>query len=160
MPNWCYNYLHLDNPESKNGLRMIAAFEQMNELEKASNQGQQVPGIDMNDYFFSIGDECTEQISFETKWGLDIGDMKKVAEHFQADFECDYEEHGSSVYGRIIYKDGVFTDYSLDEEDTAAIQFDDDDDFIPIKLGSYIVDCESEALEYLLEQKIAACQSS
>lgn len=160
MPNWCDNRIVFE--ESGVILAPILnTFKAMQALEKSSKKGQKIPGLNMESWLYEITVYTfDEYITFETKWGTEFGDIEKISRHFNVEFKLDYEESIMGIYGQMLYKNGVLANYVLDNDDTAVIQFDDDEEFIPIKLDGYIVDNETEAREILLDQKIKACTPS
>lgn len=153
MPNWCINNLYLtqENPA------LLKAFA---DLEDAT-EGTQIPGIGMERYFFDVTVE-DGNIRFDTRWCPYVDDMQKIALFFKTDFECEYEERGDEIFGKMIYKDGIFTNYCLEQDEIELIYErdngkDDEEDF----KDDYttILDGEEyehylDAIEVLIERKI------
>ena len=149
MANWCDNWLSIE--ESEAGTKLFEAFIKMQEQEKITGLGQQIPDLGMEYFIFEI--DCNPLgIRFETKWGTSAEDFKKIADFFGANFELDYSELGCKVFGRMVFKDGIFNDFHLDYEEIDSYSFDSDKDRYIFRGEEYEV--EEEILETLLEEKI------
>ena len=141
-------YLSQENPI------LLKAFTDL----QGADQGTQIPGIGMERYFFDVYIQ-EGNIKFNTRWGPYEDEMQKIALFFRTDFECNYEEGGMEIYGKMVYKNGIFTDYSLDQEDLDQIIFQLDADGEPDHDEKKMLDGEEyesydELIEVLIDRKI------
>ena len=137
MPNWCCNNIEFTG-EQKNVDNLSKLIDKTIEMQEKTGHGQLLFGLDgaIDGYMFEISnvdsDEGWIMFSFQSKWSPIPNDMVRIAELFNLQFTCDYEESGNGVFGKhtfeIIDGEGNLYDQSATDEDIKACTFKEDGD--------------------------------
>lgn len=154
MANMCINFITITGDD----LTKIRE-----ELEKAnsSNKSWLPEGLEGRDnmrWLFDLtivndfGDLI--EIQCETKWAPPTEELEAIGKMFKVNVTNLYEE-GNSVHGRSHFsiEDMETTDICLDDEDFARVVVDYDTGVC--LLDGEFCECEAEALEKILEEKIS-----
>lgn len=149
MPNWCSNFLFIKQSENENVKKLKKAFQTMIDLQTIKqDEGNVIPNIIMDRWLFNITMD-DDQISFETAWGICFEDFKKIYKHFKVDFEVQYEEFGSGIYGKFYVLDGELIKIDLTDEQIDEV--DEDDEGVCTFRGK-VIECKYDALDFMLEE--------
>jgi hypothetical protein len=131
MANWCQHWLTFQGEESKIK-EVIAIFQAMEQKGKETNEGQKPDFIKevKQDYFFDIYTDETEIISYNTKWSPNVEDIIEIANHFDLNFECTYQELGENIFGKAVFTAGnpESKRFDLEKSDFDLYSFFQDDD--------------------------------
>ena len=152
MANWCSNTVEF-NGEHSQFEDLEKFFKSMAAKEKKERKGQ-LPSFTDGErgYLFDIRWE-SGILYYETKWAPNTEVIVAVADHFKMSFSYWYSEPGNGVYGETSYKNGVLTSVTLDWDDIAQYEFDEDTDTYRFENQNY--DSSEEILEMLLQRKKA-----
>ncbi|WP_024568768.1 DUF1281 family ferredoxin-like fold protein [Elizabethkingia anophelis] len=153
MPNWCNNTVVFEGkPEAIEQVTQL--FKSMAERERKENCGQLPDFIDDSNggYFFEVYESDTGIFNYQTKWSPNAEAVKQIAEHYNIDFQLNYEELGCLVYGRTMFSDKLLIDIYLEDEDFDSYELDKETDTYHFEGKEY--DSEWEILDTLLERKI------
>lgn len=149
MANWCQHWLTFQGEESKIK-EVVAMFQAMEQKFKETNEGQKPDFIQevKQDYFFDIYTDETEIISYNTKWSPNLDDIIEIANHFDLNFECTYQELGENIFGKAVFTAGnpEAKRFDLEKSDFDLYSFSQEDD-----IYSYQGE-ESESEEDILMQ--------
>ena len=141
MANWCWNNVEFTG-EQKNVENLYKLFEKTIDMQEKTGHGQILFGLDgsIDGYMFEIsnldqGDNYLT-LSFQSKWSPIPNDIVRIAELFNLQFTCDYEESGNGIYGKytfeIIGDERNLYEQCASEEDIKECTFkeegDDDDE--------------------------------
>ena len=154
MANWCANQLYFTGNEVavKEAKEL---FIQMMNKETETNEGQKpdfIKEVEEGYFFDTLAFTDDDQISFSTRWSPNIKDVVKIAENWQGlDFELNYQEPGSQIYGKAIYKDGTLFVYNLSDSLYEEIIYDDENNIY--NLRGVENECEEEFLEQLFKEE-------
>lgn len=158
MPNWCYNQVDFSGAE-KDLKKVTTLFLAMSAREGEEGQGQKPDFLGDEEpedsYFFDINaDEFedgydTHSITYNTKWVPNLNDVLRIANHFNVDFEHQYEELGMQLYGKYRYQDKVLNHKCLEDADLSRFDWSGDE----VLFDGEPCESEAEQLETLLESK-------
>lgn len=155
MANYCSNTVVFEGtPQAIEQIQQL--FRAMADKENKEGCGQLPDFIDgkQEGYFFDLYfDEHTDVIDYQTRWSPNIEIVQAIAEHYDVEFQLDYEQMSDCVYGRALFADKLLTDIYLEDEDFEQYQFDEETDTYHFEGKEY--DSDSEILETLLDRKIA-----
>lgn len=154
MANWAQNWVNFSGEETQIK-KVNAMFKAMHEKEKETNCGQIPPFMTepKQDWFFEIYEDDSEVISYATKYNPNILDLVEIANHFNLNFECTYQETSNNIFGKAIFTAGNSEAkiYDLDNSDFDLYSFDEEADIYTYEDEEY--EGDSEILETIFEKK-------
>lgn len=148
MANWCSNYLTFSGENEDRALKLFEALAERGDREQRGVLPEFIE--DPHRYMFDIGVDGGA-VYFESKWAPPIEEIKQIGEHLDVDFELEYSEFGSSIYGKLIRINGQLYDIYLDPTDFDQYIYDKDNDIYVFRGENYGI--EEEILEILLNEK-------
>lgn len=150
MPNWCLNTVWFRGaPEQMRKLRGV--FEVMAAHYIVEEKGQ-LPDFIQNDkgWFFDIN--CGGDVfDYMTRWEPNTEVLTAIANHFELDFSCTYDEPGCMLFGELNYKDGILTIVELDSADFDKYDFDEETETYVFEGKRY--DDNADIKEIILQRK-------
>jgi hypothetical protein len=168
MPNWCWNNVEFTG-EEKNLENLSKLLDKTIEMQEKTGQGQLLFGLEssIDGYMFNISNidsgEGWLKLSFDSRWAPIPNEIIRIAELFNLQFVCDYEEGGMSLYGKYTFEyedvenEGVLYEQSATEEDIDSCRYKDeaDDPDDPDEMSGLNL----EKLESIIEHNEMHCRS-
>lgn len=150
MANMCYNTVSFyGTPEKIQAVEKL--FTELAAKEQQDNCGQRPSFVSAGEaWFFHIRWE-EDLLYFESRWEPILDILRQVADHFQLEFECEFEELDNLIFGIGIYRYGTLTEIRLDNADLNQYPFDKGSDRYYFE-GEFW-ECQEEILEILLDRK-------
>ena len=139
MPNWCWNNVTFEG-EEKNLENLNKLFEKTIDIQNKTGSGQLLFGLEqaIDGYMFEIQIQDMYpgylSISFQSRWAPIPNEIVRIAELFNLQFECEYEEGGMNIYGKYTFeyeddeKEGVLYEQFASEEDVDSCRYKEEDD--------------------------------
>ena len=131
MPNWCYNFVTFSGKE-EDLEKLHNVFLEMEKQENITNEGQ-LPEfakfeerLGNNRWFFELCINDIGTYQYSTRWAPNTLNLVAIADHFNLEFESEYEESGNLIYGKAIYKNGILKELDLEETDLLQITWIED----------------------------------
>lgn len=154
MANWAQNWVNFSGEETQIN-KVNAMFKAMEKQGDLTNEGQ-IPSFmtkPKEDYFFDIYEDNSGTISYRTKWKPNTLDLVEIANHFNLNFECTYQELGNNFFGKAIFTAGNSEAkcYNLDNTDFKLYSFDQKGDFYLFKSKTF--ESEEDILMDIFKEK-------
>jgi hypothetical protein len=131
MPNWCNNFVSFFGKE-EDLIKLQEVFSEMIKQEEITNEGQ-LPEfakiseqLGLNRWFFGLYNNSDFCYTFETRWAPNTLNLVAIADHFNLEFESEYEEGGNLIYGKSFYKNKILEELDLDRSDLLQITWIED----------------------------------
>lgn len=93
-----------------------------------------------------------DTLYYHSNWRPCRQAMQKLADHFELEFCCLFEELGNCLYGAGFYYDGLYTEISLELAELNQYHYDENDGLFYFEGMAY--GQQEQILETLLERKI------
>ena len=155
MANWCRHWVEFSG-EKDAVEKILNVFREMEKEQMGlANFGLKpdfLNGIEQ-DFFYDIQvDDENKVVVYDTKWAPNMLDLEAIAVHCGVNFIADYEELGSSVFGKSILTDAGIVEYDLEGEDFEKYTEDEEYGFYVLDGEDY--ECETDVLEKLFENRV------
>lgn len=150
MANTCINYLELTEGNKKKFSKMLIDL-----MPESDKEGQLPEIVTKRERFLFDIDGDNGLFSFWTKWAPPIDEMEEMGKKLKTSFTLSYEELGCGIFGKYFYNHKEDEGFDVCLDDSEIDQVVEDEESGVYSLRGEIYESQGEALEVLLNEKIA-----